>query len=154
MIEISNTIQTKAPPARVLDFFGNFGARYVETWPEAHQGYEKMSEGPPQVGTTFRTVQTIKGRKMSSRGVITKMEPGGFAWKMIPLPLMAGAYRYRPLPEGGTEITQTLQYGPPWPVIGPAVLFLMERVVVSRADLEKHLGEEMARLQQALEAEA
>jgi len=154
MIEISKTIQTKASPARVLDFFGNFGTHYVETWPEAHQEYKMISEGAPQVGTTFRTVQTIKGRKVSSRGVITKMEPGGFAWKMVPLPLMAGGYRYRPLPEGGTEITQTLQYGPSWPVVGSAMLFLMERVAVSRADLEKHLDEEMARLQQALEAEA
>ena len=153
MIEISNTIQTKAPPARVLDWFGNFGDHYVEMWPEAHQEYEMISEGAPQVGTNFRIVQTIKGRKMSSRGVITKMEPGGFAWKMVPLPLMAGGYRYRPLPEGGTEITQTLQYGPPWPVIGPVMLFVMETVAVSRADLEKHLDEEMARLQQALEAE-
>ena len=154
MIEISKTFQTKASPARVLDFFGNFGDRYVGMWPEAHQKYEMISEGPPQVGSNFRTVQTIRGRKVSSRGVITKMEPGGFAWRMIPLPLMAGAYRYRPLPEGGTEITQTLQYGPPWPVIGSAMLFLMERVAVSRADLEKHLDEEMQRLQQALEAEA
>ena len=152
MIEISRTIRTKASPARVLDFFGNFGERYVGMWPDAHQEYKMASEGPPQVGSTFRTVQTIKGRKVSSRGVITKLDPGGFAWRMVPLPLMAGGYRYRPLPEGGTEITQTLQYGPPWPVIGPAVLFLMERVAVSRGDLGKHLDEEMQRLQQALEA--
>jgi len=152
MIEISKTIQTKAPPVRVLDWFANFGDHYVEMWPEAHQEYQMLSEGAPQVGTNFRLVQTIKGRKTSTRGVITKMEPGGFAWKMIPLPLMGGSYRYRPLPDGGTEITQTLQYGPPWPIVGPAMLFLMERVAVSRADLEKHLAEEMARLQQALEA--
>ncbi len=153
MIEISKTIQTKASPARVLDFFSNFGEHFVEIWPEAHQEYEIISEGPPQVGTNFRSVQTIKGRKMTSRGVVTKIEPGGFAWKMIPLPLMAGGYRYRPLPEGGTEITQFLQYGPPWPVIGHAMLFLMEMTAVSRRDLEKHLDEEMSRLQQALEAE-
>ena len=153
MIEITNTIRTKASPARVLGFFGNFGDHYVEVWPEGHQGYEMISKGPPQVGSTFRTIQTIKGRKVSSRGVITKIEPGGMAWRMIPLPLMAGEYRYRPLPEGGTEITQAVQYGPPWPVVGPVVLFLMERVGVSHADLEKHMGEEMTRLQQALEAE-
>jgi hypothetical protein len=153
MIEISKTIQTKAGPARVLDFFGNMGKHYVEMWPEGHQAYEEISEGPPQVGSNFRTVQIIKGRKMASRGVITKMEPGGFAWKMIPLPLMAGGYRYRPLPEGGTEITQFLQYGPPWPVIGSAVLFLMQMVALSRADLEKYLDEEMARTQQYLESE-
>jgi hypothetical protein len=152
MIEISKAIQTKAPPARVLGWFGNLGGHYVEMWPEAHQEYEMLSEGAPQVGANFRTVQTIKGRKMSTRGVITQMEPGRFAWKMIPLPLMGGSYRYRPLPDGSTEITQTLQYGPAWPIVGPAMLFLMERVAVSRADLGKHLAEEMARLQQALEA--
>jgi len=152
MIEISKTIQTKASPARVLDFFGSFGDHFVEVWPEAHQEYEITSEGPMGVGTTFRTVQTIKGRKMSSKGVVTKVEPGGFAWRGIPQ-LMAGGYRYRPLPEGGTEITQFLQYGPPWPVIGNVVLFLMQMVAVTRSDLEKHLDEEMARLQQALEAE-
>ena len=153
MIEISKTIQTKAGPARVLDFFGNMGKHYVEMWPEGHQEYEETSEGPPQVGSTFRTVQIIKGKEMASRGVITKMEPGGFAWKMIPLPLMAGGYRYRPLPEGGTEITQFLQYGPPWPVIGSAMLFVMQIVALSRADLEKYLDDEMARTQQYLEAE-
>jgi hypothetical protein len=153
MIEISKTIQTKAGPARVLDFFGNMGKHYVEMWPEGHQEYEDVSQGPPQVGSTFRTVQIIKGKKMASRGVITKMEPGGFAWKMIPLPLMAGGYRYRPLPEGGTEITQFLQYGPPWPVIGSMMLFVMQIVALSRADLEKYLDEEMARTQQFLESE-
>jgi hypothetical protein len=153
MIEISKTIQTKAGPARVLDFFGNMGKHYVEMWPEGHQAYEELSEGPPEVGSTFRTVQIIKGRKMASRGVITKMEPGGFAWKMIPLPLMAGGYRYRPLPEGGTEITQFLQYGPPWPVIGSMMLFVLQIVALSRADLEKYLDEEMARTQQYLESE-
>jgi len=66
---------------------------------------------------------------------------------------MAGGYRYRPLPEGGTEITQFIQYGPPWPVIGAVVLFLMQMVAVTRSDMEKHLDEEMRRLQQALEAE-
>jgi hypothetical protein len=152
MIEISKTIQTKASPARVLDFFNNFAEHFVEVWPEAHQEYEITSEGPVGVGTTFRTVQTIKGKKMSSRGVVTKVEPGGFAWRGIP-PLMAGGNRYRPLPGGGTEITQFIQYGPPWPVIGSVVLFLMQMVAVSRSDLEKHLDEEMRRLQQALEAE-
>jgi hypothetical protein len=152
MIEISKTIQTKASPARVLDFFSNFGEHFVEIWPEAHQEYEITSEGPMGVGTTFRTVQTIKGRKMSSRGVVTKVEPGGFAWRGIP-PLVAGGHRYRPLPEGGTEITQFIQYGPPWPVIGAVVLFLMQMVAVTRSDMEKHLDEEMRRLQQALEAE-
>ncbi len=152
MIEISKTIQTKAPPARVLEYFGKLGEHYAEMWPEAHQEYQMLTGGAPQVGAKFRTVQTIKGRKMASRGVITKMEPGGFAWKMIPMPLMAGSYRYRPLPDGGTEVTQTLQYGPPWPVLGSALLFIMEKVAVRRADLEKHLDEEMARLQQSLES--
>jgi hypothetical protein len=153
MIEISKTIQTKASPARVLDFFSNFREHFVEIWPEANQEYEITSGGSLGVGTTFRSVQTIKGRRMSSRGVVTKVEPGGFAWRMIPLPLMAGGYRYRPLPDGGTEITQFLQYGPPWPVIGSVMLFLMEMTAVSRSDLEKHVDEEMRRLQQALEAE-
>ena len=152
MIEISKTIQTKASPARVLDFFSNFGEHFVEIWPEAHQEYEITSEGPVGVGTTFRTVQTIKGKKMTSRGVVTKVEPGGFAWRGIP-PLVSGGNRYRPLPEGGTEITQFIQYGPPWPVVGHVVLFLMEMTAVSRSDMEKHLDEEMRRLQQALEAE-
>jgi hypothetical protein len=153
MIEISKTIQTKASPARVLDFFSKFGERFVELWPEAHHGYEITSAGPMGVGTTFRTVQSINGRRMSSRGVVTKVEPGGFAWRQIPLPLTAGGYRYRPLPEGGTEITQFLQYGPPWPVIGPVMLFLMEMMALTRRELDKHLDEEMRRFQQALEAE-
>jgi hypothetical protein len=66
---------------------------------------------------------------------------------------MAGGNRYRPLPDGGTEITQFIQYGPPWPVIGSVVVFLLQLVAVSRSDLEKHLDEEMRRLQLALEAE-
>jgi len=33
------------------------------------------------------------------------------------------------------------------------MLFVLEIVALSRADLEKHLDEEMARLQQTLEAE-
>src|SRR4030042_1637179 len=80
MITISKTIQTKASPARVLNFFNEFAEHFVEIWPEAHQEYEITSDGPVGVGTTFRTVQTIKGKKMSSRGVGTKAEPGGFAW--------------------------------------------------------------------------
>jgi len=153
MIEISKTITTTASPATVLDWFAHFDEHYVQWWPDAHKEYQYTSQTPPQEGTTFRVVQVVKGRQNTIRGVITKMEPGGFAWKMIPLPLMAGSYRYRPLDDGGTEITQTLQYGPPWPILGPALLFVMEAIAVSREDLKKHLAEEMGRLQEALEAE-
>src|SRR4030042_4177146 len=131
MIEISKTIQTKASPARVLNFFNEFAEHFVEIWPEAHQEYEITSDGPVGVGTTFRTVQTIKGRKMTSRGVVTKVEPGGFAWRGIP-PLVSGGNRYRPLPEGGTEITPFIQHGPPWPAVGEGGLLFMEMAVHRR----------------------
>lgn len=151
MIEVSKAISTTASPAKVMEWFMRFGEHYVDMWPEAHKEYSYTSEGLPQVGTTFRFVQEIKGRKRAINAVITKIEPTGFEWKMKP-GLMGGGYRFRPLADGGTEITQIILYGPTWPVIGPVVTWLMERLVMSRATLEEFVEEEMARLKQSLEA--
>jgi hypothetical protein len=152
MIEISKTIDTTAPPVKVMEWFMRFGERYVEMWPEAHKEYRYMSEGLPAVGTTFRLVQEIKGRERAVTGVITKIEPTGFEWRMKGLSVMGGGYRFRPLADGGTEITQTVLYGPTWPVVGGLVTLLMERLVMSRGTLEQFVDEEMTRLKQSLEA--
>ncbi len=152
MKQMSRTIQTKASPAKVLDWFANFGDHYVEWWPEAHKEYRSTSEGPPQVGSTFELKQETKGRSVSMKGVITKMEPAGFEWKMKPA-LMSGSYSYRPTDDGGTEITQTMVYGPTWPVVGGLVTWIMGLVASSAQDVEEQLDEEMKRLKQTLEAE-
>ena len=152
MIEVSKTISTTAPPAKVVDWFMHFDEHYVDTWPEAHKEYRYTSEGPPAVGTTFRFVQEVKGRQRAIAGVITNMEPAGFEWRMSPEALMGGGYRFRPLEDGGTEITQIVFYGPTWPVIGALVTCIMQRLVMSRDTLEEFVEEETARLKQALEA--
>ena len=152
MIEISKTISTTAPPVKVMEWFMRFDEHYVDIWPEAHKEYQRTSEGLPAVGATFRFVQEVKGRRSAVRGVITKMEPAGFEWKMKPLALMGGGYRFRPLPDGGTEITQTIRYGPTWPVVGGLVTWIMQRLVMSRVTLAEFVEEEMARLKQELEA--
>jgi hypothetical protein len=152
MIEISKTISTTAPPVKVMEWFMHFDEHYVDMWPEAHKEYQRASEGLPAVGATFRFVQEVKGRRSAVRGVITKMEPAGFEWKMKPLALMGGGYRFRPLPDGGTEITQTIRYGPTWPVVGGLVTWIMQRLVMSRVTLAEFVEEEMARLKQELEA--
>ena len=151
MKEISRTIQTKASPAKVLDWFAHFDEHYVEWWPEAHKEYRSTSEGPPQVGSTFELKQETKGRSVSMKGVITKMEPAGFEWKMKPA-VMSGSWAYRPLEDGGTEVTQTMIYGPTWPVIGGLVTWLMGRFGPPAQDVEGQLEEEMTRLKQTLEA--
>ena len=152
MIEISKSIDTTAPPAKVMEWFMRFGEHYVDMWPEAHKEYRYTSGGLPAVGTTFHFVQEIKGRSRAISGVITKIEPTGFEWKMKPLALMGGGYRFRPLADGGTEVTQIISYGPTWPVIGGLVTWIMERLAMSRGTLEEFLEEEMARLKQSLEA--
>ena len=152
MIEISKTISTTAPPAKVMEWFMHFGEHYVEMWPEAHKEYRYTSEGLPAVGTTFHFVQEVKGRKTAITGVITKIEPTGFEWKRKTLAVIGGGYRFRPLADGGTEITQTIRYGPTWPLIGGVVTWLMERFAMSRGTLEEFLEEEMAKLKQSLGA--
>ncbi len=152
MIEISKTISTTAPPAKVMEFFMHFDEHYVDMWPEAHKEYRRTSEGLPAVGATFRFVQEIKGRERAITGVVTKMEPTGFEWKRKRLALMGGGYRFRPLEDGGTEITQMIFYGPSWPVLGALVTWIMQRLIMSRATLEEFVEEETARLKQALEA--
>ena len=152
MIEISKTISTTAPPVKVMEWFMRFDKHYVEMWPEAHKEYQRTSEGLPAVGATFRFVQEVKGRRSAVKGVITKMEPAGFEWKMKPLALMGGGYRFRPLPDGGTEITQTIRYGPTWPVVGGLVTWIMEKLAMPPGTLAEFVEEEMARLKQQLEA--
>jgi hypothetical protein len=71
---------------------------------------------------------------------------------MKPLALMGGGYRFRPLADGGTEITQIVFYGPTWPVLGALVTWIMQRLVMSRVTLAEFVEEEMARLKQELEA--
>ncbi len=154
MIEVSKTISTTAPPAKVMEWFMHFDEHYVDMWPEAHKEYQRTSEGPPAVGATFRFVQEIKGREKAITGVVTKMEPAGFEWKMKPLPLMGGGYRFRPLEDSGTEITQMIFYGPTWPLIGGLVTWIMQRRIMSRGTLVEFVGEETAKLKQALEAGA
>ena len=152
MIEISKTISATAPPAKVMEWFMHFDKHYVDIWPEAHKEYQRTSEGLPAVGATFRFVQEVKGRRSAVKGVITKMEPAGFEWKMKPLALMGGGYRFRPLPDGGTEITQTIRSGPTWPVVGGLVTWIMERLAMPPGTLAEFVDEEMARLKQQLEA--
>jgi len=152
MIEVSETISTTAAPAKVMEWFMHFDKHYVDMWPEAHKEYRYMSERLPAVGTTFCFVQEVKGRRSAVKGVITKIEPAGFEWKMKPLALMGGGYRFRPLANGGTEITQTIRYGPTWPVVGGLVTWIMERLAVPSGTLAEFVAEEMARLKQALEA--
>jgi len=152
MIEVSKTISTTVPLLKVMQWFIGFGQHYVEMWPEAHKEYRYTSEGMPTVGSTFRFVQEIKGRKRAITAVMTKIGPTGFEWKMKPVALMGGGYRFRPLADGGTEITQTILYGPTWPVIGGLVTWLMERLAISRGTLEEFVEEEMARLKQNMEA--
>jgi hypothetical protein len=152
MIEVSKTISTRAAPAKVMEWFMHFDKHYVDVWPEAHKEYRYMSEGLPAVGTAFCFVQEVKGRRRAVKGVITKLEPTGFEWKMKPLALMGGGYRFRPLADGGTEITQTIRYGPTWPVVGGLVTWIMERLAMPRGTLAEFVEEEMARLKQELEA--
>ena len=152
MIEVSKAISTTAPPAKVMEWFMHFDKHYVDIWPEAHKEYHYTSGGLPAVGATFCFVQEVKGRRRTVRGVITKIEPTGFEWKMKPLALMGGGYRFRPLPDGGTEITQIVFYGPTWPVLGALVTWIMQRLVMSRVTLAEFVEEEMARLKQELEA--
>jgi hypothetical protein len=152
MIEVSETISTTAPLAKVMEWFMHFDEHYVEMWPEAHKGYQRISEGPPIVGATFRFVQEVKGRERAITGVITKMELAGFEWRMKPVALMGGGYRFLPLDGGGTEITQTILYGPTWPVLGVLVTWVMQRLIMSRGTLAEFVEEEMAKLKQALEA--
>jgi hypothetical protein len=152
MIEVSKAINTTAPPAKVMEWFMHFDKHYVDIWPEAHKEYHYTSGGLPAVGATFCFVQEVKGRRRTVKGVITKIEPTGFEWKMKPLALMGGGYRFRPLPDGGTEITQTIRYGPVWPVVGRLVTWIMERLAMPRGTLADFVEEEMARLKQELEA--
>ncbi|MGD0204947.1 MAG: SRPBCC family protein [Dehalococcoidia bacterium] len=152
MIEVSKTISTTAAPAKVMEWFMHFDKHYVDVWPEAHKEYRYTSEGLPVVGTTFCFAQEVKGRRRAVKGVITKLEPAGFEWKMKPLALMGGGYRFRPVANGGTEITQTIRYGPTWPVVGGLVTWIMERLAMPRGALAEFVAEEMARLKQALEA--
>ncbi|MCJ7509868.1 MAG: SRPBCC family protein [Dehalococcoidia bacterium] len=152
MIEVAKTISTTAPPAKVMEWFMHFDKHYVDAWPEAHKEYRYMAEGLPGVGTTFCFVQVVKGRRRAVKGVITKIGPTGFEWKMKPLALMGGGYRFRPLADGGTEITQTIRYGPTWPVVGGLVTWIMERLAIPRSTLAEFVEEEMARLKQELEA--
>jgi hypothetical protein len=152
MIEVSKAISTTAPPAKVMEWFMHFDKHYVDVWPEAHKEYRYMAEGLPAVGTTFCFVQVVKGRRRAVKGVITKIGPTGFEWKMKPLALMGGGYRFRPLPDGGTEITQTIRYGPTWPIVGGLVTWIMERLAVPRDTLAEFVEEEMARLKHELEA--
>jgi len=152
MIEVAKAISTTAAPAKVMEWFMHFDKHYVDVWPEAHKEYRYMAEGLPAVGTTFCFVQEVKGHRRAVKGVITKIGPTGFEWKMKPLALMGGGYRFRPLPDGGTEITQTIRYGPTWPVVGGLVTWIMERLAMARGTLAEFVEEEMARLKQELEA--
>jgi uncharacterized membrane protein len=111
MINVEVSIVINRPVAEVFDFLSNMENNMK--WRTSQQEVTKLSEGPIGVGTTYRMVNHVLGRRLETEAEVIEYEPNRKYTtrdKSENLPLKA--QRIFEAVEGGTRVTLILQADP------------------------------------------
>ena len=73
MITLQNTVDVNVPVERAFDFVVNL--ENVPKWQPAVIETKRLTEGPTRVGSQFREVAKMMGRKVETVCTITSLEP-------------------------------------------------------------------------------
>ena len=107
MIEIENSVVINKPVEEVFEFISN--SENNPQWQSGSQEVVKTSEGPIGVGTTYKSVSQILGKRLESVVEYTAYEPNKtVAGKVTsgPLPFQFET-TFEPAAEGGTKVTSS-----------------------------------------------
>ena len=74
MVTLRNTLEVRRPVSAVYDFLVNL--ENVPKWQPAVIETKRVTEGPIRVGTQFREVAKLMGRRVEGLCEITQLEPG------------------------------------------------------------------------------
>jgi len=108
MITIEKSIIINRPQQEVFDFLTN-PANNAQ-WQSAAEATEWTSEGPPGVGSTYRSVIRFLGRKIDSTNEITIWDPPHlYGFKSVSGPFPVGGTMKLESQENGTQLTWTFQ---------------------------------------------
>jgi uncharacterized membrane protein len=140
-IDVQKTINVAAPVERVWELWSNFEQfpRFMSHLREVRKVDENRShwvaKGPAGVPVEWDAV-------------VTEWQPNeALAWKSVEGSVVqtAGRVRFRPMPNGNTEIDVHMSYNPPAGALGHAVASLFG------ADPKRAMDEDMLRLKSLLE---
>ena len=144
MITLRNTLEVRRPVGAVYDFVVNL--ENVPKWQPAVIETRRITEGPMRVGTQFREVAKLMGKRVEGVCEITQLEPGkAFAFRGSPDGPFSyeSTYRFESLGESTRiEIVGEFRFKGLW------------RLVESLAGvmLKMESGKELAAMKAAIEA--
>jgi len=140
-VDIQKTIEIAAPVEQVFAFWNN-----NENFPRFMKNVRKVEN--LEEGRSRWTMAGPIGLSIEWEAAITDKRTNELlAWRSMPGAIIehAGAVRFRPTPQGGTEIEVNLSYNPPAGALGRLAANLFG------SDPRTELGEELARMKSLIE---
>ncbi len=145
MIILKDTIEIKASPEQIVDFFLHFKDNF-HAWHPDHVECRYLTPGPLKEGSVIYIEEYIGGRLVKVRLHITKIEPRRLECKVSPY---GSRSIYIMEPKGDkTLLTTEMHMGTKIPLLGRIV----DKIIKGRAEaLKRHLAEEGQNLKRILE---
>lgn len=140
MLILKDTVELRAQPNEVYDWFQNLPANYRD-WHSDHVSCRYIKGNQFDSGSVLYVEEYLHGRLHKLRIKLMSIEPGkGFQYRIAPG--LRGAIRCTPI-SSGTMLEAMICIGWNAPGIGPVVDFLVKILFEARlAELLVHMHEE------------
>ena len=101
----STTVEIARAPEEVFAYV--IDPAKLSTWQDAEDA-QQVTDGPVRVGTRFREVHKVMGRRRVELTEVVECDPGRvFHIRVVEGPPMDGRWEFAPTPRGGTRVTLT-----------------------------------------------
>jgi uncharacterized protein YndB with AHSA1/START domain len=101
----STTVEIARAPEEVFAFVVD--PAKLPVWQDAEE-VQQLTDGPVRVGTRFREVHKVMGRRRVELTEVVECEPGHvFHIRVVEGPPVDGRWEFAPTPRGGTRVTLT-----------------------------------------------
>jgi len=152
MIKLSDTILISTDPDTLFAWFADLPGHY-RAWHPDHVSCRYEGAHGLRAGARLHAEEYLHGRLHKLRFRITRVAPSSLVEYRLG-PGVRGAFRAEQGPTG-THFTAELEFGVGWPLLGPLLDFLLERLFSARIDaVRQHMKEEGVNLKRILESAA
>ncbi len=152
MLILDDTVELRAQPSEVYDWFRNLPMHYRD-WHPDHVSCRYIKGNPLEVGSVLCIEEYLHGRLHRLRLRLTSIEPNVCIGYRI-APALHGGFRLTPT-GSGTRVEAKLYLGWNTPGIGQIVDFAIARLFKTRiAELRKHMREEGQNLNRLFDSAA
>lgn len=144
MITLSSVEQVNAPPEQIWHFLTHLHENnaYLSWHPRDHKSFKLLRGDGETVGSTFRAVEVLGGRKLSLTYRLNRtesqkyLEYGAAGW-LRPLQLVIAAFALEPVCTNRTKLMAQVRIGYKLPIMDRLI-----RALINVPAINKHMNEE------------